>query len=288
MIRENCRIFWRGLVNSGVALGLFAVSACSGGESAGSQRSRNPQSIDDERILVLTRPPLAAVTSAADIDRIRLLLDRLDVNELAERTGSKIVTASELAWISGSMVGREFLAEEAPARVLVRGAPRAQCPVAFTRGGLAPVSTLAASALRDCLAEVGPGCGCEVVAAGSVLLVERDEVEYATGIAARLHAPALGLDRLLVAEETRDGDVLLRDLGGVVGTLDRREDGQVEVMLRGDSYAGRSIPVGFRRGRLAERIYATNADGQRLSLLIGFDPEELSEVAGAWLAWPDA
>ena len=116
-------------------------------------------------------------------------------------------------------------------RVLVRGAPQEFCPTALVESGAASVPDLAASALDRCLAQSADRCGCEVIAAGSVLMVKKAEVSYATAIAARIRAPSLGLNSFLVAEETRDGGILLRDLTGIVGRVDRDGTG-VTVHLR--------------------------------------------------------
>lgn len=269
---------------------LFSVlSACIGPvESAGSQRGRNAATLDLQRLLVLERPPIIAAKDAAGVEVARRLMGRLDPVEMRNRQGARFVDANGLPWLSGSAEGRAYLAAP-PQRLLLRGRPAARCPVAFpfVAPATRPMADLVADALTQCLADVPEGCGCQVVAAGSVLLVPRDETNYATGIAARIRASGLGLDGFLVAEETSSGGTLLRDLLGPVAEMTR--DGKaVTVRLRksGDVYRGEARPVGFRRGRLAERIYASNEDGERLMLLIGFEPEELAEFAGAWLAWP--
>ncbi len=111
-----------------------------------------------------------------------------------------------------------------------------------------------------------------------------------------MRSTSLDIDLLLVAEETSgeaSGDAsgdgtLLRDLYGQVAYVIRGEDDSVTVKFAstGRRFDGFRIPVGFRRGRIAERIYAVDADGNRLSLLIGFGPSELASGAAAWLAWP--
>ena len=253
--------------------------------SAGSERTKNAEAVDLQNILVLDRPPEVIVRTTADMQKARRSLSVMDPNELAGREGARMARANALPWLSGSTEGRAFL-DEKLGRVLVRGTPAAFCPVALTESGPKPVAELATDALNTCLEIAGPDCGCRVIAAGSVLLVPRDQVAYATGVSARIKARALGLDGLLVAEDAPNGGVLLRDVNTVVGKLERSGDDAVTLTFGESIYRGTARKVGFRRGRLAERIYAKDPNGNRLSLLIGFGPVELSELAGAWLAWP--
>lgn len=243
--------------------------------------------MDLQQFLVLTAPPEIAAYKPDEIVQAQRRMSSLSPQRLRESEGSTIESANALPFLTGSAVGREFLATGDP-RVLVRGAPSEFCPTALVESGNASTPDLAASALRKCLAQSSPKCGCEVVAAGAVLMVPKSEVAYATAIAARIRAPSLGINGFLVAEEARDGGILLRDLKGSVGRVRRTDDDHVTVTLAkaAEPFEGRAIKVGYRRGRIAERIYARDADGNRLSLLIGFDPTELAQLAGAWLAWP--
>ncbi|MEM9060838.1 MAG: hypothetical protein AAGD13_10295 [Pseudomonadota bacterium] len=237
----------------------------------------------------MERPPVLAAEDAAGVETVRRLISRLTPAELLERKGARFVDASELPWISGSKTGRAFLGTSGN-RIIVRGKPADRCPVAFAEGAprTTPLENLARTALMDCLGRVAPGCGCEVVAFNSALTVAREDISYATGIAARLRARSLGIDSFLVAEELPDGGVLLRDLSKTIGTVRISDAKTASVKLTGieGEFSGSVRDVGFRRGRKAQRIYAVNAQGERLSLLIGFDPDELAEFAGAWLAWP--
>jgi len=146
-------------------------------------------------------------------------------------------------------------------------------------------------ACREALASLpgdrGTGCGCRLIALGSVVAVPREDLAYATGVTARVVAPSLGIDGVMVAEEEPGQPIVLRDFGGRAGQILRAADGTVTVTFDGAGpFQGTALPVGFRRGRIAERIYATNDAGERIVVLIGFSPHELAEYAGAWLVWP--
>ncbi len=276
-----------------VALPLLAAAACTA--SAPDSRSvREPMVEDLHRatMIVVDRPPVIAVLSPVDLPVAERAASRIDRAGLAARGLSRRVAADALPFLTETRTGLEFLAA-APPRALARGMPPEYCPaVAAVAGapGAAPAD-IAVRALRSCLdrlpADAG-GCGCRIMALDDLLLVPREDTAYATGTSARMQAPALGLDLLLVAEEEPGHPALLRDLNGTVARVIRSADGSVVVELTatGQSFTGFSVPVGFRRGRVAERIYATDSAGNRIAVLIGFEPGELANGAAAWMAWP--
>lgn len=272
----------------GAAL-LALLSACETAfdNSSGAQLAQDD--VAAQNMLVMERPPEISAMTARDIQSAHTLMERLSVKELRGRIGAKFHDAHELPWISGSIAGRDFLALAEP-RLLLRGDPPEICAVAFAEGGEAskPIADLAVSALERCIAAAGPGCGCSILAANSALLVPLEEVGYATGAPARLRVPSLGLDKMLVAEVADGKHEILRDITHRVGEIEHGEGDRVTIRLDGveGAFVGQARRVGFRRGRLAQRVYATNAEGDRLVLLIGFGPNELAETAGAWLAWP--
>jgi hypothetical protein len=270
------------------------VAACAESQRAPSARDRVDDATRAARFLVVGTPPRIAAADPSALAGAEADARALDLARLAARRDSRHVPADALALLANSPVGRRFLALETP-RALARGRPARSCPAVATAGspgGAAGRAAAAGRALERCLAALRPdfpGCGCELLALDSLVTVPRGELAYATGVAARIRAPAIGLDGLLVAEETRGGGLLLRGPGGAVGRVTRAPGTAVTVALRGTAapYRGRSVPVGFRRGRLAERIYAADPAGERLSLLVGFPPAELAAGAAAWLAWPE-
>ncbi|MEM0944741.1 MAG: hypothetical protein AAGI70_12440, partial [Pseudomonadota bacterium] len=263
------------------------VAACMTGPQSGSNRPQITAAWHQQRMILLESPPQIASAGVEDLDGARLAARRADPARLAERAEAERVQVDQLAYLIGSAEGQAFLRSPGP-RALARGNPAAICPaigLASLPGGNR--EEVAAAALGQCLADLGesrPDCGCQVLALDTVVTVPREELAYATGATARLRLG--GQDSVLVAEETGPGEILLRSLIGPVAQVTRLEGGQARITFGPDEvYEGQRLREGFRRGRLAERIYAEGPRG-RLTLLIGFEPDELAAQAGAWLAWP--
>lgn len=240
-------------------------------------------------LVTLPRPPIIAAPDAEGLSLARLTAQRTRWADLYRRPDARLVSVDALPFLYRTAEGQRFLEAEVP-RAIARGEPPEICPATVTTTDAPGIALpdLAEQTLDRCLARLRdhPGCGCRLLAIGDFLTVPREEMSFATGTTARLRAPELGLDAVLVAEKTGERTVLLRGLAGPVGEITRDEDRTVTVALRGLRFTGRTIPVGYRRGRIAERIYATDASGRRLSLLIGFSPDELAKGAAGFLAWP--
>jgi hypothetical protein len=249
-----------------------------------------------QRMVVLSSPPFIAATQPEDLPAALRVAESADSALLSRRESARWVNVDALPFLTSSETGKQFLAAAAP-RALAQGIPAEACPVASVASGApgTPRGDVVAQALQSCLARLDPklraapaGCGCRIIAVDDLVTVPREDTAYATGASARIRSAALGIDLFLVAEVTAEGSTLLRDLNGPVARLVRGDDNAITLSFvsTGRRFDGYRIPVGFRRGRIAERIYSVDADGNRLSLLIGFEPDELADGAGAWLAWP--
>lgn len=276
-----------------VVCGAMLMPGCAE-EPAEVTSARQPleENLHLQRMLVLDRPPVIAVQRAEEMPLAIRAAAGVRTDELERRETARWVRVDALPFLTQTEAGLRFLAAAAP-RALARGMPPEICPALAAAAGAPGTGrgALAGQALDACLADLGAGhegCGCRVIALDDVVTVPRDETVYATGVSARLRVPGLGLDMVLVAEDGPGPETLLRGLAGPVARLIHGEGDEVVVVFEqsGRRFEGRSIPVGFRRGRLAERIYATDAEGHRLSLLVGFEPAELAGHAAAWLAWP--
>ncbi len=242
-------------------------------------------------MLVMRHPPKIAAKGPAELPAAMKATARIDSSNLAARESARWTGIDSLPYLTNTEIGLKFLKSGRP-RALARGAPAEACPVIAMADGGAGSSRpeVAGAALERCLAQITreqPACGCQVVALDDVVMIAADQTAYATGTSARLRSAALDLDLLLVAEEI-EGGILLRDLNGEIARIAYGPAEQVELRFAGDGkvFKGTRIPVGFRRGRIAERIYASDAQGGRVSLLVGFEPSELAGGAAAWLAWP--
>lgn len=276
-----------------VVITLLTLCGCVDNQDiAQSARPAMTENIHTQRMVVLPQPPNIVATKPGGIPAAIRAAAKIDPTEVASRESARWVSVDALPFLTSTEPGQEFLAAANP-RALARGVPPEFCPVVAVASGVpgSPSDTVAGAALGDCLAKLDPkqhDCGCRIVALDDLIMVPREQTAYATGTSARMRSASLGIDLLLIAEAVSGGETLLRDVRGTVAHLAYGDKNKVTLTFdsTGRQFDGYRIPVGFRRGRVAERIYATDAAGNRLSLLIGFEPDELAGGAGAWLAWP--
>lgn len=285
----------------------FSVIGCDGNSGeGGSARPRTDATLREQLLVVMSSPPQIVVSAQGELAQAQRFGRTLAPDALLKRNGARRVRADSLPWLTQSKTGRRFLAAPAP-RALARGAPAEKCPASAAAAGPSPDPSraegrafVADAALTACLAALPSrarrsGCGCKLIALNDVLTEKRDEMAYATGVTARILAPDFGLDGVAIAEEEPGGGILLRSVTGPFAELTLEGDGAEGTaqmaFLPGETGKGAVLTgtreaLGYRRGRLAERIYLSDADGRRAIILIGFAPEELVNSAAAWLVWP--
>jgi hypothetical protein len=276
-----------------VVMALGPLSGCADqGKFVQSARQPLIDNLHSQRMMVLSNPPRIVADGREGLAVAARIAASANSTELSQRESARWVGVDSLPFLTSSDTGRQFLSAPFP-RALARGKPAESCPVSAVATGTPemPSYAIASQALENCLAMITPAqsdCGCEIVALDDLVTVPRESIAYATGTTARMRSSSLGIDLLLVAEETTPGETLLRDLRGPLARLESGDaDAVTLVFLKtGRQFEGRRIAVGFRRGRVAQRIYAVDADGNHLSLLIGFEPDEIAGGVGAWLAWP--
>ncbi|MEO0823201.1 MAG: hypothetical protein AAF074_22620 [Pseudomonadota bacterium] len=253
-----------------------------------------------QSILVTQQGLTIRAKDEREVTNAAKLAARTDRRKLLSRDGSSLVSSSEVPFLVQSARGREFLNASLP-RALARGEPAAICPASGVASGPAgagagPAGRGAAveAALSACFAElrrVGApeACGCGLIAFDRVVALPRAETTYASGTAARLKSDPPGIDGLFVARADGNGRLRLFDVTGPIAEIRDIEGDRPTLVFTSDpeaEFTGRNLPVGFRRGRIARRLYLTDASGRKISVLIGFSPEELAQYAGGWLQFP--
>lgn len=288
-------------------LALACLAACTS--------SRDNAEADRDAIVSMTISPSGVNLSLKDereVTNVASRAARLAADGPSQGAPWRRAAPAEVPFLSQTVKGRDFLRIEGD-RAIARGDPQDFCPVTETsENGATSARIAAASALSRCLASVRAlppldqsgaatsgtpdpraGCGCRLAAINDIVTLPRRDTGYATGAAARIKAGFLGIDGLFVAEDAGDGTIGLRDVEGVIGVIEPQGGDRASLTLRrpgsrteGLRIAGVALPVGFRRGRLATRYYFDGGRGRRAVVLVGFDPAELAERAGAWLAFP--
>jgi hypothetical protein len=255
-----------------------------------SRSARQPmvENLHQQRMLALSYPPIIAIMPPEDLSGALRAAENADSSVLSKRESARWVNVDALPFLTATDSGKRFLETTVP-RALARGMPPENCPVSAFASGAPRTSRaeVARRALQSCLAKLGPeqaDCGCRIVALDDLVTIPREETAYATGTSARMRSTALGINLLLVAEEASDGGTLLRDLRGPVARLVHGENDSVTLSFLSNErhFDGFRIPVGFRRGRIAERITRRSGRG-----MAGLAAGRLTAAPVARLAGPD-
>lgn len=260
----------------------------------------SPEVVRADRLLVLDAPP---VITARDIETSARASDAA----LAYASGpvpraSRRIEPQAAAVLYNTDWGRAFLGAQA-GRAIARGEPAERCPGLGVVAGTpeTPTGAIVEIATTQCLRSLAAAgvtdCGCRVIAVNDTLLAPLTEFVHAPGIGARL----IGLGSVstagpLVAREQRDlaadgsRRLLLGNASGPVATAALFPDGAAVLELEegGIRLEGRRDLVGWRRGRLAERLLLRTPDGRRVIALIGFEPEDYVREGLTLARWPRA
>lgn len=254
---------------------------------------------------IVLRPGRPAAEQTAPITAAR-------VSQLISVNGARKFEGAQLPFFFESEIGNAYL-RAGPARAIAIGEPRAECPAFGAALGGASLTAAANDALDQCLGAIAQAdetrCGCRLVAAGGALLAGAESFSYARAIHAKLYGGG-GAPVSLIVEERDQGapsgaapsaerladlargvrQLTLFGPSGAIGALTLTGDGgaQLDLTREGDArtpaWRGRWSAEGFRRGRLAKTIALTSASGAEVTLLIGYEPDELAAREPALLA----
>lgn len=282
------------------------LTGCAGG-GAGSVGGE-PVDLGLQRLVLPAAPPRIEAQDAEGVDRAMRLVERYDRHKLEEQRRTRLIEAVQTPLLYEAPAGRRFLSAPG-ARALAIGDPPEMCPAIglATSPAPAPRAETAAKALNQCLERLALShssaeCACRLVALDDTLLAEQTAFSYARGVAARFIGGQGALATTLVAEERPEedgsGDVRIwfLDAVGPKAVARLTEAGKAELaVLEGDNgaltasryYRGRWESEGFRRGRLAEKLYLKDEDGDRLIALIGYSPAELAARGHELEGWYD-
>lgn len=285
---------------------MLAAACASDGGADGNPRDLGQLGL--QQLVLPAAPPLIEAQDADDVDRAMRLAARYDRKRLERQRRTRVIEAVQTPLLYEAPAGQRFLSTPG-ARALAMGYPPAICPAIglATSAEPAPRSETAASALNLCLAKLKESdasaeCGCRLVALDDTLLAEQAAFAYARGVTAQFVGGKQALATTLIAEERPEADgsgdvrIWFLDALGPRAVARLTEEGEAELaVLEGPNgelsasryYRGRWESEGFRRGRLAEKLYLKDEDGERLIALIGYSPAELAAREDELEVWYD-